>query len=73
MLNGHLKNKEWLCNEKLTLADLIMFEELAPAFQTVLDEGFRKAMGSLSAWFNKMAKLPCVVRRHGYIKVCQKC
>jgi len=55
MLDGHMKNNEWFCNDRMTLADIIMFEELAPAFQTLLDGGFRKAMGSLSAWFEKMA------------------
>ena len=72
VLNTLLADKIWLCGSTLTFADVHMFTSLAPAFQLSLDAGFRKAMPALSEWFDKMASLPVVVGRLGYVKGCSK-
>lgn len=72
VLNTVLTGQNWLVGNAMTFADIHMFTSLAPAFQLCLDAGFRKAMPELARWFEKMAKLPVVVGRVGYIKACSK-
>ena len=72
LLNTHLEGKNWFVGSALTFADIHMFTVLAPAFQLCLDGGFRKAMPALAAWFEKMARLPAITGRCGYIKACAK-
>ena len=45
---------------------------MAPAFQTLLDIGFRKAAPKASAWFERVCKLHSIVATHGHIKACAK-
>jgi hypothetical protein len=42
------------------------------AFQTVFDEGFRKAMPNLSKWFMNFVAHPSIVKTFGNIKPCAK-
>lgn len=72
VLNSHLTGKNWFVGNSLTYADVSMFTALAPAFQLCLDAGFRKAMPELARWFEKMARLPVVVGRLGYVKACAR-
>ena len=72
VLNTHLAGRKWLVGSAMTFADLHLFTALVPAFQLTLDAGFRKAMPELSRWFEKMARMPIVTGRLGYIKPCQK-
>lgn len=70
ILNILLAGKNWCCGSAITIADVHLFTTLAPAFQLCLDGGFRKAMPALAQWFEKMAALPVVVGRLGFIKAC---
>jgi len=73
MINAHLsQNNSWMVGDRLTLADLSVFCALQLAFSLVLDAGFRKAMPNVSAWFERMSKLPVVSSTVGYIKMCEK-
>jgi len=73
VINTHLGGeRSWLANDRLTLADIVVFTALANPFSLVLDAGFRKAMPHASAWFVKMSKLPVIVRTFGYVKMCDK-
>lgn len=47
-LNVHLQGKEWLVGKHVTVADVIVGVYIVAAFQTVLDAGYRKAMGNLT-------------------------
>ena len=47
-LNTYLQGKEWLVGNHVTVADTVLGVSVAIACQTVLDGGFRKAMGNLS-------------------------
>ncbi len=42
------------------------------AQQTILDGGFRKAMGNFAAWFERVTALPEFIKVVGHIKVAQK-
>ena len=68
-INTHLKDKSWLVGDELTLADIVVFNCLITPFIFAFDAGFCKAMGNLTTWFEKMAKLPFVARNAGYVKV----
>jgi elongation factor 1-gamma len=72
MLDGYLKGKQWLVGDSISLGDLYLGASLAPAFQTILDAGFRKAHPDLSEWFERWSKHHPVVKRHGAIHACQK-
>jgi translation elongation factor EF-1beta len=68
-LNNSLKDRTWLVGNALTIADIIVFTSLIPAFQLVLDAGFRKAaVPALDKWFERLSQLPVVTSRVGFIK-----
>lgn len=52
----------------MTIADIVVFTTLIPAFQLALDAGFRKLTPALDKWFEKLSKLPVVTSRIGFIK-----
>lgn len=72
MLDDYLKGKQWLVGDVISLGDLYLGASLAPAFQTILDAGFRKAHPNLSGWFERWSKHQPVVKRHGAVQPCQK-
>ncbi len=59
-LNTLVKGKINLVGNRLTLADLVLGSVLAPAFQLVLDSGFRKSIPDLARWFESYVTLPNV-------------
>lgn len=67
-----LQGKEYLVGNHLTVADVFVAVLLQLAFQTTLDGGFRKAMPNVSAWCERIVKLPQVVAQMGNIKFCSK-
>ena len=68
-LNGALEGKSWLVADRLTLADIVVFNDLIIPFTFAFEAGYMKAIPNVVAWFTKMAKLPVVARTAGYIKV----
>lgn len=71
-LNGALKGKKFLVGDKTTLADLVCAWTLMPAFQLVLDAGFRKGKAEVSAWFESVTSLPEFKKSAGNVKSCAK-
>ena len=69
LLNDRLKGKSWLVGDKLTLADIVTFNNLIVPFAFVFDGGFRKAMPDISAWYEKMSRLPVIANTAGYVKM----
>ena len=53
---------------KLSLADVFCACLLVPAFQTVLDEGFRKAMPNMTKWWTACMSNPAFIARMGTIE-----
>jgi len=68
-LNTHLEGKGWLVGGRLTLADIVVFNALIAPFNYLFDAGFRKAVPSAVAWFEKVSKLPFVARNAGFLKM----
>merc|ERR1712151_742952 len=58
----------WLTGDGMTIADIVVFTALIPAFQLALDAGFRKLTPALDKWFEKLSKLPVVTGRIGFVK-----
>mmetsp|Transcript_18996 Transcript_18996/g.29132 ORF Transcript_18996/g.29132 Transcript_18996/m.29132 type:complete len:884 (+) Transcript_18996:485-3136(+) len=71
-LDTFLKGKEFIGGETIGIADVYIGGALANVFQTVFDAGFRKAMGNLTAWFEKLIKNPVWIKRFGQIKMTEK-
>ena len=69
-LNVSMGDRAWLVGDSMTVADIVVFSALIPAFQLSLDAGFRKATPALENWFERMSQLPVVTRQIGFIKVC---
>lgn len=68
-LNVSLDGSAWLVGDRLTLADIVVFNALITAFYFSFDGGFLKAMPHAAEWFGRMAKLPIVARSAGYFKL----
>ena len=56
LINNQLSGK-WLVGNQMTLADIFVALALALPFQTVLDGGFRKAMGKTATWVESVYSL----------------
>jgi len=67
-LNNALKGKKWLVGDSVTMADIACANVLTPAFQLVLDAGFRKGRADLAKWFESFIALPQVLSSAGAIK-----
>ena len=69
-LNGSLKGKNFLVGDKVTLADLVCAWTLMPAFQLMLDAGFRKGKAEVAAWFERVTSLPEFKKSAGSVRAC---
>lgn len=54
-LNASLADRAWLVGDGITIADIVVFCALIPAYQLSLDPGFRKATPALDKWFARIA------------------
>ena len=72
ILNDALKGKNYLVGDSVSIADICVVVSLILPFQTVLDAGFRKAMGNVSAWFERVMGLPSFVKVFGRVRMCDK-
>lgn len=72
ILNDHLQGKTFLVSNRVTVADISIAIQLIPLYQTILDAGFRKAMGNVGTWLESFVRLPEVVRRVGHVKFAAK-
>jgi glutathione S-transferase len=69
ILNAALKGKQYFVGERFTLADIALWTALLLPFTLALDAGVRKAFPDVSAWFERVSKLPEVVKVAGAIKL----
>ena len=69
-LNGALKGKKYLVGDQVTLADLVCAWTLMPAFQLMLDAGFRKGKAEVAAWFERVTSLPEFKKSAGSVRAC---
>jgi len=71
-LSTALKGKKFLVGDKVTVADLVCAWTLMPAFQLILDAGFRKGKADVAAWFDGITHLPEFKKTAGHVKTCAK-
>lgn len=69
VLNNALNGKDYLVGNRFTIADAVLFSTLLLPFTLILDAGFRKAMPHVSAWFERVSKLPEVIKVAGHVKL----
>jgi len=69
-LENEIKDKEYLVGDALTLADIIMGENLAFAFCMILDEEHRKKSPKVLKYFNNYRELAEVKEIAGETKLC---
>lgn len=72
IVNDVLKGRNFLVGDKVSVADVVVSFSLMIAFQTVLDSGYRKAMGNVSAWFERCMALPSFTKIIGSVRMCDK-
>jgi len=72
ILNGYLKDRQYLVGDSVTVADVLVAGSLVLAFQTVFDGGFRKGMAALTSWFERCIAHPAFVNNFGHIKMTEK-
>jgi len=72
ILNTHLEGNYYLVGDNVTIADLVMATYLIMPFQTVFDGGYRKAIPNVTEWFERVTRLPSVVKHVGYVKLSDK-
>lgn len=59
-LQAHLVNNTFLAGERITLADITVFCNLAQIFQKAADPSFRKPFFAVTRWFNTILNQPQV-------------
>ena len=73
VLEVHMKDKEFVMGNKLTLADVNLFRELKYFFQLVFPKGLRdKLFPNVTKWFQKMADTDEVKKAYGKILLCNQ-
>jgi len=72
VLDTHLKGKQYMVGGNVTVADILLATAFIPAFQTVLDAGFRKSMANFSGWFARCTGNQGFINVVGIIKPIEK-
>lgn len=71
-LNKALEGKTFLVGERVTIADIHLWGYLEFTFQVTFDEGFRKAIPNLSAWFERVNQVQEMKDRYGLVQLPKK-
>jgi elongation factor 1-gamma len=58
VVDGHLKNHQFLVGNELSIADIALISDLHSSFRFVFTHVERKALVNLSAYFDRIAHLP---------------
>jgi len=68
VINNTLAGKSWLVGSQLSLADISVFMSFVLAAQMVFGQEFRRTVPHFNNWFEKIASLPAIVARAGYVR-----
>uniref|UniRef100_A0A1B6FEA7 Alanine--tRNA ligase n=1 Tax=Cuerna arida TaxID=1464854 RepID=A0A1B6FEA7_9HEMI len=71
-LNTILQTRTFLVGERVSLADIVVFAALLPAYVHVLDPDTRKPFINVNRWFNTILHQPQVLKVVGSVKLCEK-
>ncbi|XP_046676944.1 alanine--tRNA ligase, cytoplasmic isoform X1 [Homalodisca vitripennis] len=71
-LNTILQTRTFLVGERVSLADIVVFATLLPAYVHVLDPDTRKPFINVNRWFNTILHQPQVLKVVGSVKLCEK-
>jgi elongation factor 1-beta len=72
LMDTHLKGKNYMVGDSVTVADVVLTTAFIPAFQTCLDAGFRKSMPNFAAWFARCTGNQSFINVVGIIKPIEK-
>lgn len=70
-LDTVLLPRTYLVGERITLADIVTFTSLLPAYIHVLDRDVRNPFLSVNRWFNTILHQPQVSKVVGAVKLCE--
>jgi len=71
-LNTTLLPKTFLVGERISIADIVIFTSLLPAFVHVLDPQVKKPFVNVNRWFTTILHQPQVKKIVGSVKLCEK-
>lgn len=71
-LNNFLLTKTYLVGERISLADIVVFTSLLPAYISVLDLSVRKSFPNLNRWFLTILNQENVKHVIGDVVLCEK-
>eukprot|EP00736_Rhodelphis_marinus_P013519 Rmarinus@m.24562 len=71
VLDSHLLTRTYFVGERVTLADIILFCDLAFLYKKIATADFRKSFTNLNRWFNTMLNQPQVKAVIGEFKYCE--
>lgn len=71
-LNTVLLTKTYLVGERISLADIIVFTTILPAYVHVLDPETRKPHICVNRWFRTILNQPQVLKVVGSVKLCEQ-
>ena len=69
LIDKHLQGKDWLVGERLTLADIVIWNNLKAPFVFAYDAEFCKAIPNLCDWYRRLNRLPFIAGTAGMIKI----
>jgi elongation factor 1-gamma len=72
ILEAQLKGKNYLVNDSITLADIVLVSTLLYPFKLVCDKSYLKPYGSVVAWFQNCVSQPEFARVVGKVELCKK-
>ena len=69
MIDKYLQGKDWLVGERLTLADIVIWNNLKAPVVFAYDAEFCKAIPNLCEWYRRLNRLPFIAGTAGIIKI----
>jgi elongation factor 1-gamma len=70
-LNTHLKDKSYLVNDRITLADIVIVSALVYPLKLVADELYLKPYAHVVRWFTTCVSLPEFQAVVGHVQLCK--
>lgn len=72
VLQDHLTEKNYLVNDEMTLADIVLVSTLVYPFRLVCDEQFLEPYGNVVRWFKTCASRSEFLAVLGPVEICKE-